>query len=65
MKTEWTNPQLNEVGRRKIADMREWLQDCSWANAESEDFEDMGAAVIVRGVSRHFDGGVCAFVEVL
>lgn len=65
MKTDWKNPEIKELGRRSIVEMRCWLQDCDWANVESEDFEDMSPLVIARGVSRHFEGGVCAFIAVL
>ncbi len=66
MKTQWTNPaEPREISRREIQDMRDWLSDCEWANADFEAFQDMSAPVIARGVSRHFAGGVITFLGVL
>ncbi len=42
--------------------MREWLSDCVWADMDAEDFADLSDAVIVRGVAKHYAGGVAEFL---
>jgi hypothetical protein len=47
----------------QIAAAREWVKDCVWGDVEDEgDVDAMDAAMIVRGVARHYDGGLLAFV---
>ncbi len=43
--------------------MREWVSECagSWVEDE-EEIEEMSDMQIVRGVQRHFDGGLDAFM---
>lgn len=49
------------ITTRNIADMREWVSDCTWADdCETEEFSDLE---IIRGVNRYFDGGLEAFLE--
>lgn len=63
MKTEWKKPQMGEVRRRQIVEMKEWLGDCDWSNMSYEDFQDLSPVVVARGVSKHYDGGVIAFLD--
>lgn len=54
---------LGVHGMRVVADMREWVADCAWVEIEDED--DLAALTeyeIIRGVQRHYSGGVAAFV---
>jgi len=44
-----------------IAQMRNWALDCEWL--DSDDISDMTPAQIIRGVNRHFDGGLTAFLS--
>ena len=43
-----------------ILAMREWVSDCVWV--DGDDLDELGDAVIVRGVSRHYCGGVGQFI---
>ena len=46
--------------------MIEWLSDCEWVDIEFDDvyghFDSMSDAKLLRGVERHYDGGIDAFV---
>jgi len=47
----------------EIAAAREWLADCVWPDCEPEEFATMDEQLIVRGVARHFDGGIEGFKQ--
>jgi hypothetical protein len=47
-----------------ISAMREWVSDCSWGEGP-EEIEEMSDTQIVRGVARHFDGGIEEFLRTL
>ena len=42
-------------------DMRDWLKDCVWADMDSADVNDLSDSAILRGINRHYDGGVDQF----
>ena len=49
------------VNASAIKAMRDWVSDCVWAeDCETVEFTD---AEILRGVNRHFDGGIPAFLQ--
>jgi len=44
---------------------REWVKDCAGSFTDIETEEDVDAlteAQVIRGIARHFDGGLPAFV---
>ena len=41
--------------------MREWAADCSWLDAD--ELDDYTDAQILRGVDRHYAGGVAQFCQ--
>jgi hypothetical protein len=43
-------------------EMRGWVADCVWADIDPADVADLPRSVIVRGVARHYEGGVRAFI---
>jgi hypothetical protein len=50
-----------------VTDMRDWLADCEWVDYDSRDFSAVAACplkdtTIMRGVQRHYDGGIEAFL---
>lgn len=49
------------MSKNMILQMRGWLMDCAWADLEPEDFEEMTDVQIVRGVERHYSGGLDQF----
>jgi hypothetical protein len=49
--------------RDQIEAGRRWIADCTWANLEPEDIEDLSDAAIIRGIARHYDGGIAQFVQ--
>lgn len=44
----------------QMAAMREWASDCEWIDVDSLD--EYTDAQILRGVAKHFDGGVAGFL---
>jgi len=44
-----------------INQMRLWAADCEWL--DSGTISDYSNMVIIRGVNRHFDGGLTAFLS--
>ena len=52
---------LRENHMTKIDDMRDWLKDCVWADMDSADVNDLSDSAILRGINRHYDGGVDQF----
>lgn len=46
----------------QITEARNWLADCVWADMDADDFAELTDAQILRGVERHYDGGVNAFL---
>jgi hypothetical protein len=47
-----------------IKAMREWAKDCQWRDVTDEsDIDDMPDEEILRGVQRHYDGGIRAFIQ--
>lgn len=45
-----------------LAEMRAWIADCPWPDLEPEDVDDLTDQQIVRGVARHYHGGVKQFL---
>ena len=44
---------------------REWLAECTWPDAEPEDFADsrlVQDAQVQRGIARFFSGGIAGFI---
>lgn len=48
--------------RDEIADMRDWLADCAWADMTPEDFDDLNDAEVEAGIKQHYAGGVAQFL---
>lgn len=46
----------------QLQQAREWLADCVWEEIEPEEFETLSERRIIRGIERHFDGGMQAFL---
>ena len=46
-----------------IAEMREWLAECTWADLEPDDIADLAPREVVSGVRRHYEGGVVQFLR--
>lgn len=50
----------------ELAQMREWLADCTWSNVSAEDVEDRDLVPdedVLANVARHYAGGIAAFIE--
>lgn len=46
----------------QVAEARGWVADCMWRE-EPEDLDELTDAQVVRGVDRHFDGGMTELVR--
>lgn len=46
----------------ELAEARSWIGDCEWRDLEPEDVAELTDAEIMRGVARHYDGGLAAFI---
>ena len=46
-----------------IQEMREWIADCEgiWKE-DAEELEDLTDAQVLRGVARHYAGGIAQFI---
>lgn len=58
----WTTPDLHEVTPAEIDEMRDWASDCTWADVTAEEIAAIPAVKVAQSVSRHYFGGVSAFV---
>jgi hypothetical protein len=46
----------------QLAEMREWVSDCQWNDLEPEEIADLEAITILRGVEKHYCGGLSDFL---
>lgn len=46
-----------------IAAMRDWAKDCAWRDVDEDDVDEMPLAELLRGIERHYDGGMAAFIR--
>ena len=47
-----------EISAQHIADARDWIADCEWA----DDTSGLTDAQVLRGIARHYDGGWAGFI---
>lgn len=45
-----------------IREMRDWIADCVWQDLHEDEVDDLTDEQVVRGVARHYCGGVAAFI---
>lgn len=48
--------------KKVVQAARDWALDCSWKE-EPEEIEEMSDDEILRGVARHYDGGLAQFTR--
>lgn len=46
----------------QIADMRGWIADCAWGDLDADEIASLSDTAVLRGVARHYVGGVAAFL---
>jgi hypothetical protein len=51
------------VTAQQLAEAREWIADCVWADLDQEDIDALTDDQVTRGVRRHYSGGVAQFVS--
>lgn len=51
-----------EYTTEQIKEMREWLTECTFADIESEEINELPAIDIIKATAIHFEGGLSAFL---
>ncbi len=56
---------ITHVSPEILEDMRAWASDCEWRESDDEEFNPwkLSDTDIIRGIEKHFGGGLIAFVE--
>lgn len=52
---------------QQLKQARDWIKDCigTWRDIESdEEVDELTDAEVLKGIERHYCGGVAAFIEV-
>lgn len=60
--TTMPTPALPTLTPEQLKQAREWLADCVWGEGEI-DFNELPDSTIVRGIARHWDGGLVDFLR--
>lgn len=42
---------------------REWIAECVWNDLEADEIDELSDSEILKGIRRHFAGGIAAFKE--
>lgn len=45
-----------------VAEMREWLSECEWADIDADEIATLPANRIIRAVARYYEGGIREFI---
>lgn len=56
---------MNDLSMTKeqIQYAREWISECVWADLEEEQIKELSDEQVIKGVKKHFCGGIPAFIE--
>ena len=46
-----------------IKEMRDWAKDCQWGDISDEDIDEMSDQEIIKGIKKHYSGGVEQFLK--
>jgi len=46
-----------------VAEARQWILDCEWADVDGDSVAELSAREVLRGVARHYEGGLAQFVQ--
>ena len=52
-----------EVSKEVLQAMREWASECLWVDIDQDDIDELSDEQILRGVKRHYGGGVTQFIK--
>lgn len=50
-------------GPETVTAAREWLADCTWADADADVIAALTGARVMGAVARHYEGGTAAFMS--
>ena len=53
---------MNERDREVVEAMRDWIFECTWGDLEEDERDELTDVQVVRGVARHYSGGVAQFM---
>jgi hypothetical protein len=45
-----------------VAVARGWIANCEWPDLDPEDIDELSAVRVIKGVRRHWAGGISAFL---
>lgn len=52
------------LNQSQLAQTREWVKDCQWGeNFEEDEIDALPASQIEKGIEKHYDGGLKAFIN--
>jgi hypothetical protein len=55
---------MSRLNAQQLREAREWVKDCEWREGyEPHEVDDLPARVIERGIEKHYDGGLTAFIR--
>lgn len=46
-----------------LAEARDWIRDCQWADLDTDDVDDLDDDQVIAGVRRHYVGGWDSFLR--
>jgi hypothetical protein len=50
------------LDEQQLRDARTWVADCEWGDLEPEDVATLSSARLLRGIRRHYGGGLVGFM---
>lgn len=53
---------MDEINEDLLTEMRGWVSDCVWADMDEEEIAELSRDQLLRGVEKHYVGGVRQFV---
>jgi hypothetical protein len=42
---------------------RAWIAECEWPDLDPEEVDNLRPAQVIRGIERHYAGGLAQFIE--
>jgi len=50
------------INDNDIQEARLWIADCVWGDLEDDEIDSLTASEVLRGISRHYEGGWAQFL---
>lgn len=49
--------------KEELKQAREWIAECVWSDLDANEIDELSDTEIMKGIRRHFSGGIPAFKE--